>query len=92
MSIDLLRMEGRMKKALTNFVLSALLVAAGITGATLFLSAQGAPKDCTNLSGCTGMDGCVAYYWQSAPACKIWCYAKPPDGHPGTIQCEVINP
>lgn len=75
--------------------LSAFLLVVGITILTLFLPArgEGEPINCWNsLPGCKGIKGCDAYYWEMAPSCKIWCYAVPPDGHPGVIQCEEINP
>jgi hypothetical protein len=82
-----------MRKAISNLALSAILIVACITTATLFLTAQpGAPMNCVDLNGCTGNKGCVAYYWESAPDCKIWCYAVPPEGKPGTIQCAIIDP
>ena len=75
--------------------LSAFLLVVGIAIPTLFLPARGSgqPINCWNsLPGCRGNKGCDAYYWEAAPTCKIWCFAVPPDGQPGTIQCAVINP
>lgn len=78
-----------MRKNAIRLSLLALLIIVGITALHLF---AGIGKDCVDLTGCRGIKGCDAYYWESAPSCKIWCYAIPPEGNPGTIVCTVIDP